>query len=209
MDLRQWIIAAAGVSGTTAFGVWLDGLDIPTLALVIIMIVCLAIVWWLTVTAGRAPLGWAELESRFAGLVERDGVFQRGEAGEIRAEHERRADGTWCWVIDGGDATLRRGVRRLCELAGAELQRSPRLSKTAVLKRQDHDSRWLYFLMDIGEGQNDKSVRIDSAGTWSRRPRTGDVVTYYPYSIPGLVKASINGCLECLKTERTDQGGVS
>jgi len=48
--------------------------------------------------------------------------------------------------------------------------------------------------------EDDKDIRIDSAGT-SSSP-SGDVVTIYPYSIPNLVQASRNGCLERMRLEQ-------
>ena len=123
----------------------------------------------------------------------------------LRAEHIRQPDGTWCWELDGGTADVRREAERLCSIAGQYLTRSRKVALSPRTQRVPDDlSRWLYFLMDIGEGENNKAIRIDSAGT-SSSP-SGEVVTIYPYSIQNLVQASRNGCLECLRFE---QGGAA
>jgi len=203
MELRQWIIAGAGVVGTTTLGIVLDRAGIPTWALVIVVIVCLSIV--VLFTARSASHDWAKVDSRFKGLAKRDEAFRGQSAGELRAEHGRRANGSWCWCVDGGNADFRREAERICALAGQCLTRSRKVALSPRTQRVPDDlSRWLYFLIDIDEGKNDKDIRIDSAGTNSSP--SGDVVTIYPYSIPNLVQASRNGCLECLRLER---GGVN
>lgn len=171
---------------------------------------CLALVVGLGLVAasyrktGKRVRPWQDADSRFAALVEQDNVFRRQDAGELRAEHDRRADGTWYWGVDGGTKDFRREAEHICALAGQYLTRSRKVALSPHTQRVPDDlSRWLYFLMDIGEGENDKATRIDSAGT-SSSP-SGEVATIYPYSIPNLVQASRNGCLKCLRLE---QGGA-
>ena len=199
MELRQRVIAGVGAVGTTTLGIVLDRAGIPTWALVIVVIVCLTIV--VLFTARSASHNWATIDSRFKELAKRDQAFRGQSAGELRAEHARRANGSWYWCVDGGNANLRREGERICALAGQCLTRSRKVELSPHTQHVPDDlSRWLYFLIDIGEGENDKDIRIDSAGT-SSSP-SGDVVTIYPYSIPNLVQASRNGCLERIRLEQ-------
>lgn len=207
MDLRSRVVAGAVVVATAVVGLLLESLGLSRLWLLLVLVVCIVIIVW----AVRAvALSWGEIESRFVGLSARD-IEPEHKAGRVRAEHVQQPDGTWRWELDGGTTDRRREAERLCVIAGNRLARSRKIARTRTFSRTASDdfSRWLYFLIDIGEGENDKSVRLDSAGTFLRS--SDDAATTYPYSIPNLVQASRSGCLECIKREHapSQRGGVA
>lgn len=200
MELRQRTVAGAGAIATASVEAWLASLGLSRPWLLLILAICIVIIVALTKRAAR-HLSWNEIEARFASLGERD-TEPEYEAGQLRAEHVREPDGTWRWYVDGGKADLRREAERLCAIAGQRLAR--KTLSLRVARAHDDFSRWLYFLIDIGEGDNEKSVTVDSASLF--KSLSGDTITTYPYSIPSLVQACRNGCLE---REHARSGGVA
>ena len=141
-------------------------------------------------------MSWTDIEVRMKELRLKD--IQHGLSGRrdgpMDAVQDRDASGLHCWRLLGSNKELRAESERFFALAGRKLKSSGMASSPRLAHETDDFSRWLWFLVELGD--YDKDVTSDSV-----IPETGRVVQTHTYWLTHVLNDSVAACLECLKHE--------
>jgi hypothetical protein len=134
--------------------------------------------------SNEADVSWLDIETRFKALEELN-LQQRGD-GPVHAFESDTADEGSGWYVGGGRRDVTETAKRLCRLAGRKLKTSGIAARYQRLARENDDlACWLFFLVELDQASRDE---IDGHGE-----------TRYYYNIRFLTKASLAGCVECLR----------
>lgn len=134
--------------------------------------------------SSEADVSWLDIEARFKEL-EQLNLQHRGD-GPLHAFESASADEGSGWYVGGGGRDVTETGKRLCRLAGRKLKTSGIAARFPRLARQTDDlSRWLFFLVELEQASRDEI--------------TSQTETRYYRSIRYLTKASLAGCVECLR----------
>ncbi len=135
-------------------------------------------------TSSEADVSWLDIETRFKAL-EQLNLQHKGD-GPVHAFESDTADEGSGWYVGGGGRDVTETAKRLCRLAGRKLKTSGIAARYPRLARQADDlRRWLFFLVELEQASRDQ---IDEQGE-----------SRYYYNIRFLTKASLAGCVECLR----------
>jgi hypothetical protein len=133
-------------------------------------------------------VSWLDIEARFKEL-EQLNLQHKGD-GPVHAFESDTADEGSGWYVGGGGRDVTQTAKRLCRLAGRKLKTSGIAAQYPRLARETDDlARWLFLLAELDQATRDQ---IDGQGE-----------TRYYYNIQYLTKASLAGCMECLRLAQT------
>lgn len=192
MSRLRWIRITLGVSFSVAlaFTAWVPSFVVPaawgTTAVLLI--------WWVSEyrRAGLEPSrtlqpSWESLERRFSLAQE----AERKHRAWARAHLMPTTQGIKrAWWVEGWTDATRKDLKVVCELAGRRLKASPFFNTLSPRTQQCPEDlgRWLYFLVEIGEG--DKSTVASTS-----YQRGHHEVSRYDTSIERVTDSSLRACV--------------
>jgi hypothetical protein len=188
-DLFAVVLTCASVAATCAVAGWLPA------GFVALAGALLTLVIWRLQRAKRTSIDWQGIEARLKDLRGRETQYTRSSPVDGRIEAMQIADGSGRqrWRLSGSSTDLRAEAERLFRIAGRHLVSSGIALSPRLQREQDDLSRWLWFVVEVGQHEKDVSGQGFS-------PERGWVETYTHW-LRGVVDESISCCVEALKRE--------